>query len=188
MLRIVLLGQPGIGKGTAAKILSEKFNLPHIIASDVLKELAANGDEDAKQAKQLMEEGTLVPDDLINAIMEKRFSLSDTQSGFIVDGYPRTLEQVSVFHSFTKVEGVLLFHAERKIVLDRISTRLVKEGRKDDSPEITLHRMDEFEKKTRPVIDYYYNEKLITEIDASKTIEEVAEQCSEAIRRMQNGG
>ena len=186
MLRIILLGQPGVGKGTVAKQLSEEFNIPHLVSSDVLKEAAAVGDADAQLIHRLIAQGQLVPDELVNAVFERRLSLPDVQNGFLLDGYPRTLPQVSVLHSFVKIDGALLLNASRKVVLARIKNRLKEEGRADDEASVSARRMDVYEKQTLPVVDHYYNKDIVIEVDASKKPEEVVVQCRDALERLKN--
>ena len=130
-MKLVLLGPPGAGKGTQAKLLSEGLKIPHISTGDMLREAVKNQTELGRQAKKIMDSGALVPDDLINKIIESRLQQEDTKKGFILDGFPRTkaqaiaLSQMLLKNSLGDIDLVLYFDATLKIIIERLSGRLV---------------------------------------------------------------
>lgn len=128
-MRIILLGAPGAGKGTQAKILAKKLNLAHISTGDLLRQNAAKSTELGKQAKDYMDKGLLVPDELVTKMVIKRLDEADTKSGFIFDGYPRNLTQAESLDSILKQKGididyVIDLDASQQVIIQRLSGRL----------------------------------------------------------------
>lgn len=133
MLKLVLLGPPGAGKGTHAKILSEKLQSPHLATGDILRQQIKNKTSLGIQAKDIIERGELVPDDLVNRMMESEIEKLPSTTGFILDGFPRTLGQAQALESFLKkinrpLDAVLNFATSEKIIIDRLSGRRVCPG------------------------------------------------------------
>jgi adenylate kinase len=129
-MRIVLLGPPGAGKGTQAKMLSEKLSLPHISTGDILRQNVVSGTELGVQAKEIMNKGGLVPDDLVAKMLINRFEQEDVKNGFILDGYPRNINQVKTLDKIlkeknTELDFVVYLEASQKIIVQRLSGRLV---------------------------------------------------------------
>lgn len=192
-MRLILLGPPGAGKGTHAKILSEKFDLPWLATGDILRREIRGQTVLGRRAKDIIEHGSLVPDDLVNEMMLDQIERIGFKSGFILDGYPRTLGQAEALDRFlkghaTQIDAVLNFATTEKVIIDRLSGRRVcpkcgnnyhlrnippkKEGvcdrcneklvqRKDDEPETIRHRLQMYDKETRPLIDYYSAKDLL---------------------------
>ncbi|MCD6263217.1 adenylate kinase [Candidatus Bathyarchaeota archaeon] len=129
-MRIVILGPPGSGKGTQAKIISEMYGIPHINTGDLLREEVAKGTEVGRIAKPYMDQGKLVPDDVITRILEERLSQADCKRGFILDGYPRNLHQVDLLDEILKRLGVdldcvLNILIDDEVVVRRLTTRRI---------------------------------------------------------------
>ncbi|MDD4939979.1 MAG: adenylate kinase [Candidatus Omnitrophica bacterium] len=127
---IVLLGPPGAGKGTQAKVLAQKLGLPHISTGDLLRQNVAKGTDLGTQAKDFMNKGLLVPDELVTRMLDERFGLADAKNGFILDGYPRNINQAEVLDSLlekrnTSVSMVVYLDTSEKVVIQRLSGRLV---------------------------------------------------------------
>lgn len=211
-MNVVLLGPPGVGKGTAAGILSKKHGIPHISTGNMLREAVAKGTNLGKKAKAFMDAGQLVPDELVTEMVRERLAQPDCKRGFILDGYPRTSIQAKALQQFAAIDAVLDFTAPFKTIVERISGRRTcrkcnatyhvkysppkKEGvcdkcggeliqRSDEKPGIITERLKVYEQQNKPLIDYYRNEQLLTEIDASFHIdkmEKIIEQCEKAIQ------
>ncbi len=215
-MNIVLLGPPGVGKGTVAAILSGKYKVPHISTGNMLRESVAKGAALGKEAKEFMDAGRLVPDELVTKMVRERVAQPDCKKGFILDGYPRTSAQARALQEFAAVGAVLDFKAPFKAIIERISGRRTcrkcsavfhikydppkKEGvcdkcggelyqRSDEKPGIITERLRVYEEQNKPLIDYYRNEELLSEIDASyhiTEIEKIVKQCDKAIEAVGN--
>lgn len=211
-MNIVLLGPPGVGKGTVAAILSQKYSLPHISTGNMLREAAAKGTALGRQAKEFMDAGRLVPDELVTKMVQERLAQPDCKKGFILDGYPRTSAQARALQEFAAVDAVLDFKAPFKAIVERISGRRTcrkcsatyhikysppkKEGvcdkcggelcqRSDEQPGIITERLRVYEEQNKPLIDYYRNEDILSEIDASYHITEIGKivgQCDDVLK------
>ena len=174
-LGLVLIGPPGVGKGTQAARLREEFGLAHIATGDLLRDHRARDTELGRQAAAHMEAGRLVPDDLVVAMVEQRIRDTDR---FLLDGFPRTLAQA---HALTELlrgadrtlSAVVLVEAPDEIVQERIAAR--QDGRDDDAPETVRRRLEIFHRTTGPVIAYFEGRGLLQRIDAARPIEEVYE-------------
>ena len=130
MMNIIFLGPPGAGKGTQAKLVAERFHIPHISTGDILREAVTNGSELGKKVKNIMESGELVPDDLMVDIVKERIGRADCKKGFILDGFPRTIVQANALDEVLKgmnkeIEGTVYFKIEEEEVVKRISARRV---------------------------------------------------------------
>ena len=204
-MKLVLLGPPGAGKGTHAKILSEKLKAPHLAAGDILRKHIREKTELGVKAKDIIERGELVSDDLVNTMMEGEISRAGFSKGFILDGYPRTIGQADALWRFLKANGqkldaALNFATSEKMIIDRLSGRRVctkcggnyhlrnippqKEGicdtcgekltqRKDDEPATILHRLEMYEKETKPLIEYYAKKGLLREVPGDYDVPEL---------------
>ncbi|MCD6239604.1 MAG: adenylate kinase [Thermotogae bacterium] len=129
-MNIIFLGPPGAGKGTQAKLVAERFHIPHISTGDILREAVTNGSELGKKVKNIMESGDLVPDDLMVDIVKERIGRADCKKGFILDGFPRTIVQANALDEVLKgmnkeIEGTVYFKIEEEEVVKRISARRV---------------------------------------------------------------
>ena len=129
-VNLVFLGPPGAGKGTYAKILKEKLDIPHISTGDMFREAAASGTELGKRGKEIMEKGELVPDDIVNAVVKERLSKDDCRKGFILDGYPRTVPQAEALEGILKELGdsltaAIFFDVPEDVVVERLTNRRI---------------------------------------------------------------
>jgi len=180
-MRIVLLGAPGSGKGTQAKRMVERLGLPHISTGVLLRNAAKRGTELGLKAKSIIDRGELVPDDIMSDMIEERLSRADVANGFILDGYPRNLEQAKLLDTMLEQLGrsvniAIQIDVDLEQVVKRLARRAKEEGRADDSGEVVRHRMRVYHEQTAPVIDYYANRGLLTHVLGDGTVEEVLER------------
>lgn len=177
-MRIVLLGAPGSGKGTQAALLVEKLELPHISTGELLRSAVAAGTELGRKAKQVMDRGELVSDDIMLGLIEDRLTRDDARAGFILDGYPRNLVQAQALDALLTrlnqpIDEALQIDVDVEMVIQRIATRAAEEGRSDDSEEVARNRMKVYAEQTAPVVDYYAEKGLLSRVLGIGTIEEV---------------
>lgn len=177
-MRIVLLGAPGSGKGTQAALLVEKLELPHISTGELLRSAVAAGTELGRKAKQVMDRGKLVSDDIMLDLIEDRLLRDDARAGFILDGYPRNLVQAQALDALLArlnqpIDEALQIDVDVEMVIQRIARRADEEGRSDDSEEVARNRMKVYAEQTAPVGDYYAEKGLLSRVLGVGTIEEV---------------
>lgn len=179
-MRIVILGAPGAGKGTQAKFISEKFNIAHISTGDMLRSAISNGTSLGMEAKGFMDRGELVPDTLIINLIRERLQEPDCNNGFLLDGFPRNVNQAIALDGLLNelnlsLTHILDFDVPESVLLERILNR-AKEGsaRSDDNEEVVKNRLKVYREQTLPVSNYY-NEKgtLITVPAGTKGVDEV---------------
>jgi adenylate kinase len=175
-LGLVLIGPPGVGKGTQAARLRDEFELTHIATGDLLREHRAGDTELGRQARAYMTAGRLVPDGLVVAMVRERIA---TSRRFLLDGFPRTLAQADALHQVLRDAGreltaAIFVDAPDEIVVERIAGRA--EGRDDDDRATVRRRLDQYHRDTAPVIDHYARLGLLHRIDASLPVEDVYDQ------------
>lgn len=176
-MKIIFVGPPGAGKGTQAKLLSEKLRVPHISTGDMLRNLDGNTAL-GKKAKEIMGRGELLPDDIMVKLVNERISQADCSTGFILDGFPRSVtqaEELDKIMAATKrsLDIVLAVMVDDKVLEDRIAGRAAQEGRKDDNPEAFRQRLKAYRASTEPVLAYYKQKGLLRSVDGSKSVVEV---------------
>ena len=182
-MNIIMLGAPGAGKGTQAAVLCEHFGIPTISTGNMIREALKNGTEMGLKAKSFMDEGKLVPDEVVIGIVKERLSMDDCKNGFILDGFPRTIPQAEALDEMgVTIEHVINIEIEDEKIVNRMSGRRVCEGcgkpyhlknlppkvegvcddcqgtlvqRKDDHPDTVLARLDVYHKETEPLVAYY---------------------------------
>ena len=180
-MRIVLLGAPGSGKGTQAALLFKRLELPHISTGELLRGAAASGTKLGLKAKSIIEKGDLVPDEIMLGIIEERLSQADVANGFILDGYPRNVEQAQALDVVLARLGAPLDEAiqidvDSEAIIKRIAKRAEEEGRADDSEDVVRNRMRIYKEKTAPVVDYYTGTGRLTRVLGSGTVDEVLQR------------
>lgn len=175
MHRIFLLGPQGCGKGTQAVRLSEFLGLPHFSMGHLLREEVSTGSELGEMLKNILNTGSLVPDEVAKKVLLKRLAKPDAASGYILDGFPRNMEQFNAFADCDQPTAVIVITIPRDISLERLTKRALLEGRTDDTPEVIARRLDIYENDTIPVIEEYKKRGIVRDIDGTGTIEEVAE-------------
>jgi adenylate kinase len=197
---IVILGPPGVGKGTYSGILSKKYNIPNISVGDLFRNAIKNQTDLGKRIKNYVSSGDLVPDETVIDLVKNRLEDKDCKNGFLLDGYPRTVPQAEAMMKFKKIDIALNFVAPDAVIMERIggrrtcrkcgaiyhvknvpptidgicdncSGRLVQ--RADEKPEVIKKRLDVYREKTKPVADYLRKKDLIADIEANYPIEEI---------------
>lgn len=177
-MRLVLVGPPGAGKGTQAKVVSAHLHVPHISTGDIFRSNVAGGTDLGLEAQRYMDAGSLVPDSVTNAMVRDRLAAPDASSGFLLDGYPRNLAQVTVLDAILGDAGVGL-DAVVELVVDRdaITARLLErarlEGRVDDSEAVVRHRFDVYDAETAPIVGHYRSVGLLRTVDGLGSVEDV---------------
>jgi adenylate kinase len=177
-LRLLLIGPPGAGKGTQAARLSEAYGIPAISTGDIFRENVKNGTELGNKAKEFMDAGQYVPDSLTNDLVRDRLGQPDVADGFLLDGYPRTLQQVEELDDILGADGssldaVVVLTADTDEVVSRLLKRSAEQGRSDDTEEVIRRRLDIYAEQTAPLIDVYATRGQLVEVDGLGAIDEV---------------
>lgn len=177
-VRLLLVGPPGAGKGTQAARLSEAYSIPAISTGDIFRENVKNETELGVKAKTFMDAGQYVPDSLTNDLVRDRLSQPDVADGFLLDGYPRTLQQVEELDDILGVAGhsldaVVVLTADTDEVVARLLKRSAEQGRSDDTEEIIRKRLDVYTEQTAPLVEVYALRGLVVEVDGLGEIDEV---------------
>ena len=154
-MKIIMLGAPGAGKGTQAKKIAAKYQIPHISTGDIFRANIKNGTELGKKAKTYMDQGLLVPDELTCDLVVDRIQQPDAANGYVLDGFPRTIPQAECLTE----------------ALNKLGSKLVL--RDDDQPETVQKRLNVYHEQTQPLIDYYTKEGILKSVDGTKDLEEV---------------
>ncbi len=180
-MRVVFMGPPGAGKGTQATLLASRLGIPHISTGDIFRANVAQGTELGKEAQRFMDAGEYVPDTVTNAMVRDRLTHDDCRPGFLLDGYPRTVEQVAELDAMLRSAGQKLdVVVELTVDIDEVVTRLVKraqdQGRSDDTEEVIRRRLEVYFEQTAPLIDTYSQRGLLVRIDGMGRIEDVTER------------
>ncbi|MRH92843.1 adenylate kinase [Nocardia sp. SYP-A9097] len=181
-MRVVLLGPPGAGKGTQAVLLSEKLGVPHISTGDLFRANISQQTALGLEAKTFMDAGDLVPSTVTNRMVEARIAEPDATNGFVLDGYPRTVDQADALEKMLKESGheldaVLCFVVAEDVVVERMLAR----GRGDDTEETIRNRMRVYREETEPLLDHY--DGLVVSVEGIGEIEGVNARALAALGR-----
>lgn len=199
---LIIMGPAGSGKGTQAKLISKKFNIPHISPGAIFREIEKHNTEIGRKVKELIDKGIFVPDKITNEIVLERLNQPDCKQGFILDGYPRSLAQAEFLEKHRQVKKCILIEVSDAECIKRMSARRIcskckeeyntiyikpkQEGicdkcgrelihRPDDKPEAIKIRLDEFHEQTEPVIDFYEKKGLLLRVNGEQPIDKVFE-------------
>jgi adenylate kinase len=188
VLDVLLLGPQGSGKGTQAKRISETHGLPHIATGDILRAAMAEGTELGRKVKPIYDSGQLVPDDLMIGIIRERLAEDDTEHGFILDGFPRTLAQAEALDHMLREIGkelsvVFVLQLPEAVTVERLLKRAQIEGRKDDTPEAIAKRLELYRRETEPLVEWYRARSNVAPIHAERSIDEVFEEIQQALEQ-----
>ncbi|MDA0245554.1 MAG: adenylate kinase [Chloroflexi bacterium] len=185
---VVLMGAPGAGKGTQAKILQEVLGLPQVATGDLFRENLKNETELGKLAKTYMDKGQLVPDEVTIAMVRDRLSRPDCVSGAILDGFPRTPAQAIALNKLLEefnghINIVPFINVNQEVLITRLQKRSEIEGRADDNAETILTRMKVYREQTAPLLNYFQERELLVEIDGDRSVEVVSAELQDVIRQ-----
>ena len=186
MIRILLIGPPGAGKGTQAALLAKHFGIPAISTGDIFRENVRNETPLGLEAKAFMDRGEYVPDSLTNALVRDRLNQKDAAAGFLLDGYPRTIDQVEELDDILqetekKLDVVVQLTADSEELLRRLSGRAEEQGRSDDTPDVIKRRLDVYEEQTAPLIDIYASRSLVAKVNGLGEIGDVTKRIIEVL-------
>ena len=186
MSRLIFLGVPGAGKGTQALILSESQGIPHISTGDILRAAVKNKTTLGLQAKGFMDAGNLVPDSLVIDLIRERLQEPDALEGWILDGFPRTLEQAEFLEKLLQeinqaCDRTVNLDVEDEIVIKRLVERGKESGRSDDTEETIRHRLQVYRDLTEPLISFYQSRKLLVTVNGNQPMDDVTADLKAAI-------
>lgn len=184
--RLLIIGPPGAGKGTQAVRLSEHYGIPAISTGDIFRRNVAEQTDLGKQAKVFLDSGEYVPDSLTNALVRDRLAQPDAADGFLLDGYPRTTEQVAELDRMleaagTRLDAVVLLTVDPALVVERLLKRAAEQGRSDDTEDVIRHRIQVYEAQTSPLVDIYRSRDLLLSVDGAGEVDEVSERTFAAL-------
>lgn len=187
-MRLIFLGPPGSGKGTQAKLLAQRLGIPAISTGDMLREAVRAGTPLGRRASAIMEAGELVPDDVVIGLVSERIAAPDARGGFLLDGFPRTIEQASALDRLLEgngaaLDGVINLLVPEKTLIERMLGRATAEGRTDDRPETVAERLKVYGEKTAPLIGYYRSRGILSDVDGSGEISRISERIDRALAR-----
>ena len=199
-MNLVLFGAPGAGKGTQAKFIIDKYGIPQISTGDILRAAIANQTKLGLEAKSFMDAGKLVPDEVVNGLVAERLAQPDCEKGFIMDGFPRTVVQAKTLDEILaklgkKIEKVIALNVPDSDIIERITGRRTSKltgkiyhinfnppvdekeedlvQRADDTEEVVVKRLETYHSQTAPVLDYYKEQNKVTEIDGTRSLDEI---------------
>ena len=180
-MNIILFGPPGCGKGTQAINICESLRVPHLSTGDMLREAVTSGSDIGKKAKEIMESGGLVSDEIVLSIVKERIALEDCANGFVLDGFPRTINQAigldSLLEKNQKIEYVLRIKVDEESIIKR----LIDRGRSDDKPEVIKNRFKSYNSLTQPLIPFYEDREILFNINGMQDIEKVFDDIKKVI-------
>ena len=207
-MKAIMLGAPGAGKGTYASRLQAKLDVEVIATGDIFRELIKENSELGKKIKGYVEKGLLVPDEVVIEVLKQRISKIPKGKGYILDGFPRTMEQAKMLDTFTKIDVILMLDVPDSIIIERLSTRRICRNcgtvynvhflkpkiedvcdkcggplyqRSDDNPEVIKKRLQVYKKQTKPLIEYFKQKKIPFVISGTKNLDQPPEPIVEQI-------
>ncbi|MDO4482900.1 MAG: adenylate kinase [Clostridia bacterium] len=205
-MNVIFLGPPGAGKGTQAQQVCKELNIPQISTGDILRRAIKEQTPTGIEAKRYIDQGQLVPDEVVIAIVKERLAMDDCKNGYILDGFPRTVPQAEALAQFADIDAVVeldvpddhlvqrlsgrrvclncgaTYHVSRKQdnVCDNCSHELIQ--RDDDKPETVLSRLEVYHKQTAPLVEFYQNRNVLKKIDGSQSVDAIFAQILESLR------
>lgn len=177
-MRLLMIGPPGAGKGTQAVRIAEKFHLTHISSGDLLRAHVKNGTAIGRQVEKYLASGDLVPDGIVMDILRKPVVEANKKGGYVLDGFPRTVEQAEIAYTVAQTLGVevqVVVHLEvpREELVRRLVERGQASGRSDDNLDVINHRLDVYDEKTLPMLNYYAAREKLVVVNGARPIDEV---------------
>ncbi len=185
-MRLIILGPPGAGKGTQAKKIAEHYGIPAISTGDIFRSNVADETPLGVRVKEILDTGGYVPDEITNDLVRDRLNEDDAQKGFLLDGYPRTVDQVRELDEILEQQGhpleeVLELTVDTDEVVSRLRLRAVTDGRSDDTEEVIRARQQVYAEQTAPLVDLYRERGLLVQVDGLGDIDEVSERIYAAL-------
>jgi len=182
-VRVLLLGAPGSGKGTQGERIAARYRIPHISSGDLLRAHVEAGTPLGRAVQPYLASGNLVPDELILSMIRNELAEPAAAGGYVLDGFPRTVEQARVATEIDDgLDAVLFLDVPPRELVDRLAERADRDGRADDQRRATVeHRLRVYDERTRPLLDHYRRRGLLVPIDASGSIEEIADRIAAAL-------
>ncbi|AXE38149.1 adenylate kinase [Acidipropionibacterium virtanenii] len=185
-MRLLIIGAPGAGKGTQATAIAEHYGIPAVSTGDIFRANINNGTELGRKVESIMDAGELVPDEVTDAIVVDRLGADDAADGFLLDGYPRNLSQVTALDTYLSSEGLALdavvsLEVDPELLTARLLKRAEIEGRADDNEETIRNRMAVYTSQTAPLIDHYRQVGLLVPVDGVGEIAEVRDRIFAAL-------
>lgn len=186
MTRLLIVGPPGAGKGTQAVRIAESFGIPTISTGDIFRSNIAEGTALGRQVKAIVDAGDYVPDELTNALVTDRLDKADAAGGFVLDGYPRTIEQVHYLDDLLgrhghSLDAVVRLVADQEEVVRRLRRRSQQQGRTDDSEDAIRHRQEVYQRETAPLLEVFQERGILVEVDGLGPVDEVTERIFSAL-------
>jgi len=187
-MRLILLGPPGAGKGTQAKVLVDTYGIPQLSTGDILRSAIAAKTPMGQAAKVIMDRGDLVSDDIVNGIVSERLDQEDCRSGFVLDGFPRTIAQADALGRMLADKGMALdavveLKADTDELVRRVVNRAKESGRQDDNEEVVRKRLEVYTAQTAPLVDYYRSKGLLKTVDGMAPVDTVTAAIKQAIEK-----
>jgi adenylate kinase len=185
-MRLVLMGPPGAGKGTQAKFVADHFKIPAISTGDIFRANVSQGTPLGIEAERYMDSGEYVPDELTNLMVRDRIDQPDAEPGFLLDGYPRTLDQVKELDgmiAFTghRLDAAVALTVDEDEIVQRLLHRAESEGRADDTEDVIRRRQEVYAEQTAPLIDVYRNRGILVEVDGLGEVDDVTRRIFDAL-------
>ena len=186
-MRLLIMGPPGVGKGTQAKIITNQMNIAHISTGDLLRYEIMQSTDIGNLAKQYIDEGKLVPDSILLNMVSIRISNPDCENGFLLDGFPRTINQAVKFDRIMNelnqtLDFVISLSADENELVERLVKRGLELGRSDDTPEIIKKRQKIYWEKTAPLLEFYHTKDLLIIVDGLGKIDIITQRIIKAIK------
>jgi adenylate kinase len=190
-MRLILMGPPGAGKGTQAKVISGRLGVPAVSTGDIFRANVSEGTPLGVEAKRYMDAGDYVPDEVTNGMVRDRLAQDDAVDGFLLDGYPRTVAQVEELDSMlrdagTSLDAVVVLTVNDEELVQRLLHRAEVEGRADDTEEVVRHRQDVYNQQTAPLLEVYADRGLLVEVDGMGVVDEVSERVFAALDKVRD--
>jgi len=186
-MRIILMGPPGAGKGTQAAVVADHFDIPAISTGDIFRANVSKGTDLGRKAKEYMDAGEYVPDEVTNLMVRNRIDEPDAEPGFLLDGYPRTVAQVEELDGMIQFTGheldaVVVLTVDPEELVQRLLQRAETEGRSDDTEDVIRRRQEVYAEQTEPLIDVYRKRGELIEVDGMGDVDEVTERIFKALQ------
>ena len=191
-MRLILFGPPGAGKGTQAVAITEEFELVHIATGDIFRENVGNQTELGLRAKQYMDRGDLVPDEIVIDMVDDRISQDDAINGFLLDGFPRTVAQAEALDRVLKrdghrIDGVIRLVVDDEELVSRLLNRAREQGRSDDTRDVIEKRLAVYGEQTEPLVAWYDERGVLRDVDGQGAIADVRQRVLDEVREVATG-